>query len=382
MTALPAKTVIVSGVTCTAQAVDQVVITFGRQTVAEDCSPATCQIRFLRESVTWTLAIGDDVEVYAPDFSLSPGECRFLGSVTSVVWSDYFVDIVATSLAFGFLARTRLVDYVVNAGNATPTVGEALIRAKDDATNGGAYGPVFFGIDPGYVTLLPDIDIGTTTCLDAMQNIASWDVNGILTEWTNLALDYTSYRFVTTPAWSFPTSGVFTDWSVSQELANTGNIQSVSYNVSQSTTIRDSASVSTYGAFQQSRTMQCDSSADAYAGANAYLLSYGTPWPIVTGVGFDLSSVPAAALFDVMNTQVNTVVDTSGPAAYIPGLPDLCVVEGWTEVIRRHTWTIRYNLSDIQQTLRPETWSSVTPTLTWSAVPGTVTWRSMISGSL
>lgn len=381
MTALPPVTVTVGPNTVTSVAVDSVTITHGRQAVGQDIAPATCQLRFLRQSVTWAMNIGDDVAVTTTGGA--PGNTRFLGNITSVSWSDLFVDVIATSAAFGLLARTRLVEYVVNRSGTTPRVGGALELALADATDGLPVVPAFTSLDTGYVNLMADIDMGTTSGLDVMQQIASWDVYGLLSEQTDGGLIYNQYRDSTSSAWSFPTSGVFRDWSVSYDLAAMGNIQSVVYNGDQSRTVRGTDSVNTYGSFQQSRTMQCTDVADALSGANASLLAAATPWPIITGLGFDLSALAnLTAQQTVLATQVSTVVTTAGPSAYIPGLPSKCCVEGWTEVITRYTWTIRYNLSDFEQTLRPETWAEVTPTLAWSAVTPSIRWRDMITGSL
>lgn len=381
MTALPPVTVVVGATTATAYAVEQVTITHGRQSVSDDVAPATCQLRFLRQSVTWTLSIGDQVTVTTTGGA--PGNTRFIGNVTSVTVTDLFVDVVATSAALGLLARTRLTNYVVNRSGTTPRVGGALELALADATDGLPVAPAFTTVDTGYVNLMSDVDLGTTSGLDAMQSIASWDVYGLLSEQTDGGLIYDQYRTATSAAWTFPTSSVFRDWSVTRDLGSMGNIQSVVYNGDQSRTVRDSASVVTYGAFQQSRTMQCTDVADALSGANASLLAAGTPWPIITGIGFDLSSLAnLTAQQTVLASQVSTVVDTTAAAAYVPGLPAKSVIEGWTEVITRHTWTIRYNLSDVEQTLRPETWAAVTPTLTWAAVSPSISWRDMITGSL
>jgi hypothetical protein len=267
----------------------------------------------------------------------------------------------------------------VNPSGDTPDCLSAITAVLDSLA------PYAFGTatSPGYVTLLENIDIGTSSALAALQTITSWELSGHLFESPNGNLFFVPYRDNTTPLFALSDPSVISSgWESAISIAGLANICKVDYNVDQSVGFYDYGSIVTYGDYATARTMQVDNAADAISGAAAIVTMLGEPYYQVSGLQIDLANVSSSVSFDLMRSFVGTVIDTSAIATYIPGLPDLSVVEGWTETIGHSWWRLSLNLSDVYQTIAPESWDTVTPTLTWATVSPTVTWRSLRTGSI
>jgi hypothetical protein len=236
---------------------------------------------------------------------------------------------------------------------------------------------------PGYVTLLSDIDMGTSSALQAMQTIASWELNAHLWEGTDGTVYFEPYRTTSTPIWTLSDPSIVSaNWESSISMSGLANVCKVDYNTQDTVSFADFGSAALYGTQATARTMQVDNTADAISGAAAIVTMLADPYYQVSGFEIDLTNASNATTENLLLSIAGTVVDTSAAAAYITGLPDDSVIEGWTETIGHTWWRMSLNLSDVNQTIAPEAWQDVTPTLAWSSVGATVTWRSLRTGTL
>lgn len=353
-------------------------ITYGRTSVADNPPPAVATCQFLRSGGGGIPNIGESI-IFETRTSAAVIVNRFVGSIVTVTVDADFVNVVAISNALGLMARTRVTEWVVNPGNSTPTTDSSLIELWLQCPDLD-YGVT--GLEPGYVTVMPNVSLGTTTVLQASQEIAAWDVDGLIYETPQGTPEYSSSRTTDTPAWALRPEVVSREWNVAFDMSTLGNVVQVNYNGNSTLTMQDAASRATYGDFFRTRTLQAVNVADATSAAGSTLLRYSDPYPIISGITVDMTSLTVAEQDSLLTSQMGTVIDTSALAPYITDMPSTCVIEGWTETIGRHTWTVSLNLSDVRQTLTPQAWYQVTPTLAWSAVPPSLTWRQALETSL
>lgn len=371
----PGFSVALNGSNIDADTLDGVTITYGRQRVTEQPNPSTCQVRVFTDMGDWTqVQLGDALEVLDGIYA-NP---RFTGTVVSVSISRYVTTVTASSSALGGLARQRIRNYTANPGGTDPLVGDVL-RSIIDKVSVPSYG----AISNGYVTLLADIELGTTSALSAMQSIVASDVNGVLYETPAGVLAYEAGR--TTPGSitrTIPAGCVADSWQAVTSMASMVNACTVNYAGNLSLTVRDYDSISTYGVFMAQRTMQVTGADDAIAGGMAWVNALREPHWVASPLTFELTMMTLAEQSQWLTARVGSPVNTASVAAELPGIPSSCWVEGWTETISRNRWLVQAYLSDLAASVRAQQWREVTPTLTWASVPPTLTWLQASSTTL
>lgn len=376
----PTPTVTIDGSNVTADIFQGATIRYGRRTVRDQYTPTVITVTVLTDAsvLGWTPGVDLSVTCTLPSVPMVTFP-RFAGKITDIAVGRTLTRITAISDGLGFLSRQRLVNWIANPGGDTPTCDTAL-----DAIVMSVF-PVPFSwtFIPGYVTLLDSIDLGTASALQAMQTIASWELNAHLFEGTDSTVYFVPYRTDDTVIWTLSDPSIVSaNWESAISMSGLANVCKVDYNVDDSVTFVDYGSAALYGVQAIARTMQVDNTADAISGAAAYVTMLGDPYWQVTGFEIDLANASNATTEYLLTSQVGTVIDTTAIAPYITGLPDVSVVEGWTETIGHTWWRMSLNLSDVNQTIAPQAWADVTPTLAWSSVGAAVTWRSLRTGTL
>jgi hypothetical protein len=243
--------------------------------------------------------------------------------------------------------------------------------------------PSTTGFPAGYVTLLADIELGTTSALSAMQSVVASDMNGVLYETTQADVAYEPGR--TNPgaiARTIPAAAVSDSWQAVTSLNQLMNACAVTYGGGTTITVRDYDSIATYGLFMGQRTMQVTGADDAIAGGMAYINCLSDAHWVAQPLTFELTLMSAAQQSLWLTARCGSPVNTSSIAAELPGIPSSCWVEGWVETISRNRWTVNAYLSDLQASIRPEQWNEVTPSLQWNAVTPTLTWLQASSTNL
>lgn len=377
----PTPTVTIDGSNVTADIFQGATIRYGRRTVRDQYTPSVITVTVLTDATVlgWTPGIPLTVTCTIPSVPLVT-YTRFDGTITDIAIGKTLTRITAISQGLGYLSRQRLVNWICNPGGDTPTCDSAL-----DAVVFSLPAPVPFSwtFIPGYVTLLESIDMGTSSALQAMQTIASWELNAHLFEGTDSTVYFVPYRTDDTVVWTLSDPSIVSaNWESAISMSGLANICKVDYNVDQTVTFADYYSAALYGTQATARTMQVDNTADAISGAAAWVTMFADPYWQLSAVEIDLANANATTTENLLLSLVGTVIDTSAIAPYVQGMPDVSVVEGWTETIGHTWWRMALNLSDVNQTIAPQAWQDVTPTLAWSSVGATVTWRSLRTGTL
>jgi len=376
----PTPTVTIDGTNVTADIFQGATIRYGRRTVRDQYTPSVITVTVLTDAsvLGWTPGVDLSVTCTLPSVPLVTFT-RFTGKITDIAVGRILTRITAISDGLGFLSRQRLANWIANPGGDTPTCDTAL-----DAIVMNVF-PVPFSwtFIPGYVTLLDSIDLGTGSALQAMQTIASWELNAHLFEGTDSTVYFVPYRNDDTVIWTLSDPSIVSaNWESTISMSGLANVCKVDYNTDQTVSFADYYSAGLYGEQATARTMQVDNEADAISGAAAYVTMLGDPYWQVSEFEIDLANASNATTENLLNSQVGTVIDTTAIAPYVNGLPDVSVVEGWTETIGHTWWRVSLNLSDVNQTIAPQAWVDVTPTLAWSSVGAAVTWRSLRTGTL
>lgn len=389
---IPTTSVDLDATSVDSVAIADISITHGRTNTNEQPSPASASVTLLTGNGTIVPEVGMELVITSTVSAVD--YVRFRGRVTSVAAQWNLTTVTATSDALGRLARLAAPDYSFDA-NLTG-VGENILQVL---TASGALKGVYaltYTYSPGDTTVLPGLVIPAGNVLAQCQTLAGFDVSGVFYETPagQLVFEDSTDRpfpngtsadiyFYTAISGGGP-SAILKDWQAIQSLDTLTNSAVVTYgSPSASVTITDDTSVSTYGLYGTSVDFPVVSASDAIRKASRLVANASVPRTTANPITVELNDLSTGLQASLLSATVGTSVGwLPGPTASgIPGLPEACFIEGWTERIQgqgayqgRHTMAL--TLSDVALTRTMQTWADVPGTRTWAGVGGTVTWYS------
>jgi hypothetical protein len=386
MTAAPTVTVEVDSVTVDSVTIANISINYGRTSVLEQPSPSSLSMTMLTDQVVKVPQVGMSVVVTATvgvtDY------VRFRGRITTVAAGLNTTQVTATSDCLGRLARLAAPDYKVDGSipGAGANIAELLelLQAKIN----------IFTYSTGDTTILPSQVITAGSALTQCQTLASYDTAGVLYETPNGDLVFTDGSdrpfpngtsadvYLNVAISGGGDSAILLDWQAVQSLDGLVNSAVVNYgNPPASITITDATSVGQWGLYGLTIDYPVVSANDAGRKASRTVANFSQPRTIVNPIIVELTSLTTGAQGNLLAAEVGTSIGwLPGPSASgIPGLPEACFIEGWSERITgqgdyngRHQ--IALTVSDVALTRTMQTWGAVPGTRTWAGVGGTVTW--------
>jgi hypothetical protein len=396
--------VTINGVDYTADAIADVTITRGRDTVYADPPAGYARVQLLdRNGLGFAVNIADQLTVTVQDSADQP-VILFRGFITDVAAELYDPGIssprsaaIYSILAVGPLAKLARRD-VFFAGRAAETDGDRILAAIEDglATAWEEAGGTWAGVDPAAtwetydaefdatlidaglfdIVALDPFDLGYSA-LDAATT-ASNSGQGLLYEtldgkvgWSNADARGLETNPTEIPADAILALGVRSRSSIG-DLTNRVVVQ---YDGG-AETVQDSISLSTYTLFERRiTTLLADQSAAAQY-ADAYVERHAYPTVNLGEIVIRLDTVTDDTLRDAM------LEFYSGSYVRLPDLPrtiGISRLDGYVEGTRmrlsRLTAELRLNISDAALSRFAVRWSGVTPTIAWQDVSGTLTWE-------
>lgn len=387
---IPTTSVELDATVVDAVTIADITVTHGRTNTNEQPAPASASVTLLTANGTVVPEVGMTLVITS---TVSGTDyVRFRGRVTSVTAQWNLTTVTATSDALGRLARLAAPDYAFNS-NLTG-VGENILQVL---TASGALKGVYalsYTYSQGDTTVLPGLVIPSGNVLAQCQALAGFDVSGVFYETPagDLVFEDSTDRpfpngtsadiYLYTAISGGGASPILKDWQAAQSLDTLTNSAVVTYgNPAASVTVTDDTSVSAYGLYGTSVDFPVVSASDAIRKASRIVANASIPRttanPITVELGDTSTGIQAALLSAVVGTSVGWL---PGPTASgIPGLPEACFIEGWTERIRgqgtyegRHSMAL--TLSDVALTRTMQTWADVPGTRTWAGVGATITW--------
>lgn len=396
---IPVTSVDLDGVTIDSVTIADLTINYGRSSVMEQPQPSTLSLTLLTDQAVKTPTVGMPVTVEAA--TVSNGTfTRFTGWVTAVSAGKDTTTVTATSYALGRLARLNGADYVFDDGitGAGANIDQLLGMA---GVYKGTYNQVF-SYDAGTTTVIPGFVVPAGNVLAQCQQIANTDVLGVFYETPAGVLkfsDSTARAFPdgATAAIYFATafsamvpSPVIDDWRAESSLDTLINSAQITYGApSRTLSVTDTDSVGTWGLYATAEDFPVIDVDDASRRASRLVAGWSMPRTTTNPISIELAEMSDYQQSLVLGAEVGTSVGwlPSAAASGIPGLPEACFIEGWTERIvgqgpnfGRHT--IGLVLSDVALTRTMQTWAAVTAALKWSAVGATVSWIDLAGSNI
>lgn len=373
-----------------ADTVAAVTITYGRQSTLEQPQPATCTVTMLADAAT-------QPELGMPlTITSSQGATdwqRFTGNVVGIERNRYTIAVTCTSAALGRLARLNGPDYtftnqLVGAGANL----DALLYASG-ATKG--VNALAFTYDAGTTTIVPSHVVPAGNVLAQCQAIAGYDVSGWFWEQQDGTLrfsDSTARPFTNTSgadvflavsAAAFLPVGIADSWRAVQNLDGLVNQASITYGRPSATVVMaEDDSITTWGLFAYSEDLPVVDADDAVRRASRLIANGNQPRVQTNPITVALEALNDSQAAGILNADMLTSFGwlPSASASGIPGLPEYCFLEGYTERITGHgagslgSHRLDLWLSDVALTRSMQQWDQVTPTLTWATVTAGTQW--------
>lgn len=398
MTAVPTVTVTLDAVNVNTVTIADLSITYGRTSVLEQPDPSALSMVMLTDQVVKVPKVGQRITVVAKIGAVS--YTRFTGTVTAVTANLYTTQVTATSGALGSLARLASPDQPLLWGlpGAGLNINELLSRS------GALKGPYAPSItySPGDTTIVPTTVLPAGSILSQCQALASYDSYGVFFETPDGNLRFTDGNdrafidsasadiYLNVALTGGGDSPITLDWQATQSLDGLVNQSVVNYgSPPASVSVTDATSVSSWGLFGSSTEYPVVSVNDAIRKASRTVANYSQPRTVTNPVTVELGAMTTGVQASLLSALVGTSVSWLPGAASsgIPGLPDNCFIEGWTERITgqgsnlgRHS--MAFTLSDVKLTRTMQKWSQVTGSLRWNAVGATVSWYALAGQNL
>lgn len=372
---MPTPVIELDGVGIEAETLQGVVITYGRARTSDTCEPSTATISIITPPQPWSFSIGSEViidgEVSAVAYR------RFTGTVVQVDAGKYITTLTCTSAGLGACAAAEGPDYTITNwrnGFDSP-MAQILYRAGLDA-----YGPaISYNFDNGTTEPINPYMLASGTALQQLQEIAALDIQGLIWEEQDgtIRFDDVSARSSVTPFTDIEADTVSERWTASQTVFSIINRVTLNFNDGTETLLmEDTVSQGIHGVRSYTENFDVDNSTDASLRASKILAGYSDATWITNPITVELTSISTAAkVAKMLQLQVGTPIDLQEVTDEIDVVPPDAFVEGYTETIYANTWSMELWVSDVRVTRTPQSWATVTPTLTWATVsPATLTW--------
>lgn len=364
---MPALSVTLDGSSITSTTIAGGTITYGRQQISAQPTPAGLSISILTPSSSWTFRVGSRIIVKADGYT------RFDGTVTNISAGKYTTQLVAVSNGLGTMARGTLPPTTFGAGGPGTFIAQ-IIAAVNSA--GGSLLVGTGAIDTGTV----DITAGQTAsgnALAAAQTIANWEPFGVLWETPAGGVNFydAERRDTLAVAVTLGPTEIVDDWRAIQSMSSVVNSADVTW--TGGTESADNLnSINAYGVFSRQETIPYSAAVYAATRANRIVANSSSPSYTTQPVRVPVAALSAGQTALVLGLKMNDIVAFSGVS--VPGLASKMFVEGWTETFTQKTYDFAFYLSDILLTRPPQQWQDLSASLTWAAVPAARTWADLI----
>ena len=398
-----------NGTAVESKTLEGVTVRYGRQSVYQQPEPTTCSVTLVREALGTVnlvdIQVGTTVEVTVTPTGQSALR-RFYGVVTDISADKDTVRLDCTSTGVYSLRQLTTVDTLgppLILDNYSPV--DLLVGLYEQALDqlGYDYGagkparfPDIYGSDYPLETW-PILPLGAryenaeiVPLRNVVETALPCIIGGVLFEVmrkvsgrTNIALvlKNAADRLNASTVVTLTDTEVANDWDAFVDLGQFATITTVRYqgpydfvagafNAPGSVTVT-SAQYGADGPF----TEVLDT--NIYDGTSALsLATYRNGWSENPGPTLEFT-VPLAALADARARDIAYYSEVSRLWELPPladGLTTHWFVEGYTERIARHDWTLRMRCSDWVNSGRGQQWDEVTAGLQWQATDPTVRW--------
>lgn len=380
---MPTPIIELDGVDIGAETLQGVVINYGRSRTSDVCEPSTATVTIITPPQPWGFSIGSTVTIDGEVSAVAYR--RFTGTIVQIDAGKYLTTITCTSAGLGALAAAEAPDYsITNWRNGFDSVMyNIMLRAGLDQ-----YGPnILFSLDEGTTTPVNPYPLASGTALQQLQEIAALDIQGLIWEEQDGTIRFSDVtaRSSVTPFTDIEADTVSERWTASQTVYSVINRVVINYNGGAGTLLmEDTVSQGTHGVRSYTENFEVDNSTDASLRASKILAGYSDPTWITNPITVELTSISTAAkVAKMLQLQVGTPIDLQEVTDEIDVVPPAAFVEGYTETIYANTWQMELWVSDVRVTREPQSWASVTPTLTWATVsPATLTWYDSMGVTL
>lgn len=369
------------------ETVQGVTITYGRQTVTDEMQASTATITILTPAFPWSFHIGSEVIIDAT-YDTAP-QRRFTGSVVQINGSKYTTTLTCTSAAFGGCAAAQAgelrFDDISPAGTGFYEVFAEILR---NAGLVDGYGNFQIGLTamPGTTVPISPLFIQEGSVLRQLQDIAALDVQGILQEDRGGSIVFVDVngRNDLNPIVGIPAAAVSDSWVTSQSVSTVINRATITYNNSMNQLVLDDpVSQTDYGVRSYQETFDVVDVDDATLRASKIVAGYSQPTWATNPITVEVTLMDPVDADVLMSLAPGMPIDMSEIAAIVETVPPVAFLEGMTETITQTRYTVDFYVSDPRITRTPQSWSTVTPTLTWASVtPSTLTWTEAIGETL
>lgn len=398
LTSAVTTSVKLNGTTVSADVIAAISIEHGRRTVLEQPAPAACTFDMLTDGTTVTPDLGQAVVVTSTKGATSWP--RFTGTVVAVEVGQYTTAVTCTSAALGRLARISAPDFRFIYGGTG--VGQNLYNLLYATGVLKGATALTFTYDPGETTVVPDYVVPAGNALQQCQAIAGYDTQGLFYETRsgNLVFDDANARafptgtgadlYFAVSVSAFQDVGISDRWRAIKNLDGLINQATVTYgSPSASVTIADETSQASWGLYAYSEDMPVVDIDDATRRANRLVNNFSQPTVASNPITVDLGALDDAQAIGMLGAEVGTSISwlPGASASGIPGLPDNCYLEGWSERITgqgTNKGSHRFDLwlSDVTLTRTMQHWQDVTAGLKWSGVGATIQWLDLTGQNL
>lgn len=367
-------------------AMNEISISYGRQTIDQPVDPSSCTVTFLLDSSIGTFDfsafdLGYVVRIRALIDGYPANRIRFLGVVTDMAIDRDTMTVSAVSQLisrYGKYLLPTAIPTVSTAGDILSDIATAAIPGIPNYITGGLAN--YWA--PGTILLDADFAAGTNA-LEALLTTAASEPYGFIYEDFNSAgmrSNDQNSRIQANPDITLTGDEIIDDWEVSKSVTSQLNRVIVNYVGGQTTyTIPSSL-----GELEKTYDTIIVSLADAnefaaMTGARGENLRYEIP----------KATIPFATLSSARQNELTSNVSPYGIRinsfvrlpAIRPYVQRDYFVEGWSETISRHRWDWTLHLSDIGRSRYFQRWNQIDtdPLIlvytTWDDLSATLTWE-------
>jgi len=374
--------VTIAGTSYSSSTIQNGSITYGRQRVLDNFTPAMAYLQLLNPVTPWS--VGDSVTVTGNSVT------RFDGRITSLSMDQNVTTVTAVSEGLGYLAGQYCPTFTIDASPfslypyITPGLATAMYEANvltyvqavilvgvgtASMANGKSISCDYSEAD---TTFGPGISgsyqFGSTNLLETMTTVAANSSFPLLYEdpAANVYFSAPSSRSGTTTSFPLTTSYVVRASASQQNVQSLLNRATITY-TSGTRRVTDLDSVSTYGRRDYAVTTQITDVDDAALKASRIVGSYSNPYWQTNPITVLANNLTAGHTTNLLAAKAGTLLDTSALAAYYPGMENQSYIEGWVERFTRNTSTFDLYLSPWSMTRKPESWQEVTASLQWNS---------------
>jgi hypothetical protein len=306
---------------------------------------------------------------------------RFTGTIVSIDAGKYLTSIIATSAGLGAAAAAQNPDYEVSNWRS------GFDNVMNAVLNLGRLEDILVSLDQGTTNPVAPYTLAAGSVLQQLQEIAALDIQGLIYEdqLGNIYFDDVNARSSVTPFTDIEADTVSERWTASSTVYSVINSVNITYDNGTGTVEMDDVpSQAVHGVRRYSENFDVQDIDDATLRASKILAGYSEPTWITNPITVELTSISTAAkVAKMLQLKTGTPIDLQEVTDEIDVVPPDAFVEGYTETIYANTWSMDLYVSDVRVTRKPQSWNTVTPSLTWATVsPATLTWYDSMGVTL